>query len=97
MAANGEDPASAASTSFDRPSTPPAIGAKRVHSSVITSKQRAASEGVDPQAVNVALEGLVEGTRSREKTPSGSPSRKRQRIVGDRYAYFGSCGSTISS
>lgn len=81
MAPNGEE---LASISLQRADTPPALGAKRVHSSVIKQKQRAASEGVDPHAVNVALEGLAEGTRSREKTPSGSPSRKRQRVVGDR-------------
>lgn len=81
MADNCKEPGDGA----ERSHTPPLLGTKRVHSAVITGKQRAASEGVNPQAVNNALEGLVEGvTRSRGETPVASPSRKRQRIVGDR-------------
>ncbi len=43
---------------------------------------------VDPNALSRALNDLNEvkeaGARPRQRTPGGSPSRKRQRVYGDR-------------
>jgi cell division cycle 20-like protein 1 (cofactor of APC complex) len=63
--------------------TPPTDTLKRTQE--IREPQRArdpASEPIDPQALSRALHKFE---RSREHTPSGSPSRKRQRIMGDRF------------
>ncbi|KAL9587519.1 MAG: hypothetical protein Q9212_000221 [Teloschistes hypoglaucus] len=46
---------------------------------------RSESEPVDPAALTQALNYVEHGIRNRERTPVGSPSRKRQRIYGDRF------------
>ncbi|KAK5130637.1 substrate-specific activator of APC-dependent proteolysis, partial [Cryomyces antarcticus] len=43
------------------------------------------SEPVDPDQLNKALERFEQAGRQREHTPGSSPSRKRQRIYGDRF------------
>lgn len=46
---------------------------------------KASDDAVDPSALNKALMKEFEGAgRQREVTPGGSPSRKRQRVYGDR-------------
>jgi cell division cycle 20-like protein 1 (cofactor of APC complex) len=45
-----------------------------------------ASEPIDPTALSKALEQFDQAGRVRERTPNASPSRKRQRVYGDRYA-----------
>jgi hypothetical protein len=68
--------------------TPPATVGKRAHTngSGLEAKEMRVSEAVDADALSKALKEFEEGSRSREKTPSGSPSRKRQRVYGDRLA-----------
>ena len=46
--------------------------------------ERAGSEPVDPAALSKALKGMEDAARGRERTPNASPSRKRQRVYGDR-------------
>lgn len=41
-------------------------------------------ESVDPDALTKALKEYEEAGRRRERTPGTSPSRKRQRVYGDR-------------
>lgn len=41
-------------------------------------------DAVDPKRLNTALLKEFEAAGSRDITPSGSPSRKRQRVYGDR-------------
>ena len=56
---------------------------KRSHTRTVReTKSTGATEAVDPFALSKALE---EATGHREGTPSASPSRKRQRIYGDRF------------
>ncbi|GAM41036.1 CDK inhibitor [Talaromyces pinophilus] len=43
------------------------------------------SEAVDPAALASALRDYDEAGRRRERTPGASPSRKRQRVYGDRF------------
>ena len=63
-----------------------AHGAKRAHSNgtMGRSRDRDGSEAVDPDSLSKALQDFKEAGSTREHTPSGSPSRKRQRIYGDR-------------
>ncbi|MCJ1355218.1 MAG: substrate-specific activator of APC-dependent proteolysis [Icmadophila ericetorum] len=62
-------------------STPPASGR---HNYAASRRERQGSEAIDPGALSRALEEARGG--SRERTPGGSPSRKRQRMVyGDRF------------
>lgn len=49
-----------------------------------TKRQDRSSEPVEPQALSKALYDLEHGPRQREHTPGASPSRKRQRVYGDR-------------
>lgn len=42
-------------------------------------------QAVDAQALTRALEDFEDAGRQRDTTPSGSPSRKRQRVYGDRF------------
>jgi cell division cycle 20-like protein 1 (cofactor of APC complex) len=42
------------------------------------------SDAVDPAALANALRDFDEAGRRRERTPGASPSRKRQRVYGDR-------------
>ena len=46
--------------------------------------ERAGSEPVDPTALSKALKNIEDAGRVRERTPGASPSRKRQRVYGDR-------------
>ena len=68
--------------------TPPPTTVKR-HTNDHPSAEptRAGSEHVNATLLSKALENVEEPnghSRSRERTPAGSPSRKRQRIYGDR-------------
>jgi cell division cycle 20-like protein 1 (cofactor of APC complex) len=78
-----------------RTSTPP-LGAaerrksdKRAHEGTGARGERASgtpvADAIDPNALSKALlKEFEEGGRPRETTPGGSPSRKRQRVYGDR-------------
>jgi cell division cycle 20-like protein 1 (cofactor of APC complex) len=48
------------------------------------SQSRPGSEPVDPESLARALKDYDEAGRRRERTPGTSPSRKRQRVYGDR-------------
>jgi len=41
-------------------------------------------EAIDPTALKKALKDFEDAGRQRDVTPGGSPSRKRQRVYGDR-------------
>ena len=71
------------STSIPGTKTPPPASGNRSHANgnMINGHDRAVSEAIDPGALSRALE---EAGRTRERTPGGSPSRKRQRVYGDR-------------
>lgn len=69
-----QDNGAASSTSRKRPKV---TGANGHH--------RADSEPVDALALSQALHNVEHGPPSRERTPVGSPSRKRQRVYGDRF------------
>ena len=58
---------------------------KRSHIIPANGHQRGVSEPVDAAALTQALNGVEGEAQSRERTPVGSPSRKRQRIYGDRF------------
>ena len=45
---------------------------------------RAGSEPIDPAALSKALKDMEDAGKVRERTPGASPSRKRQRVYGDR-------------
>lgn len=66
--------------------TPPLVTGKRSHvnGNLAHGKERAGSEPIDPSALSKALKEFEEAGSTRERTPGGSPSRKRQRIYGDR-------------
>lgn len=49
-------------------------------------RTRPGSEPINPDALARALKGFEDTVRHRERTPGTSPSRKRQRVYGDRYA-----------
>lgn len=51
---------------------------------------RVGSSGVDPEILSRALSRELSADR-RDSTPGASPSRKRQRINGDRYVKLHSC------
>lgn len=66
--------------------TPPAATKRNPASSHITiGAERAGSEPVDPTALSKALKDMEDAGRARERTPGASPSRKRQRVYGDRF------------
>jgi len=44
----------------------------------------AGNDAIDPNALSKALLKEFEDVGRRESTPGGSPSRKRQRVYGDR-------------
>ena len=48
------------------------------------SIERGGSEPVDPSALNKALKDVEDAGWTRDRTPGSSPSRKRQRVYGDR-------------
>ncbi|KAI4260070.1 MAG: hypothetical protein LQ352_000449 [Teloschistes flavicans] len=59
----------------------------RKHSELTATNghHRSESEPIDPAALTQALHHVEHGVRSRERTLLGSPSRKRQRVYGDRF------------
>ncbi|CAF9941147.1 substrate-specific activator of APC-dependent proteolysis [Imshaugia aleurites] len=66
--------------------TPPAAIKRNVTNGHITNgTERAGSEPVDPTALSKALKDMEDAGRVRERTPGASPSRKRQRVYGDRF------------
>ena len=66
--------------------TPTRALSKRIHTNgnVISGADRAGSEPIDPAALSKALKDFEDARRTRDRTPGASPSRKRQRIYGDR-------------
>ena len=68
------------------PSTVASGKRSHVQGSEANVRGREGSEAVDADALNKALKQFEDAGRAREKTPTGSPSRKRQRIYGDRLA-----------
>ncbi|KAL6715689.1 substrate-specific activator of APC-dependent proteolysis [Lecanora helva] len=55
------------------------------HGEGVNGTERAGSEPIDPNALSKALKNMEDAGRTREHTPGASPSRKRQRIYGDRF------------
>ena len=47
--------------------------------------QQSRSTSVDPNALSLALKNFEDVNSHRERTPGPSPSRKRQRVYGDRW------------
>ena len=78
--------ASAIISSTEAPTPPLAHGAKRGHLDAVVGRNHArdGSEALDPDSLSKALQEFKEAGQTREKTPTGSPSRKRQRVYGDR-------------
>lgn len=64
----------------------PAVAAKSnpTNGQIKNGAERAGSEPVDPTALSKALKDMEDAGRMRERTPGASPSRKRQRVYGDR-------------
>ncbi|KAI9657575.1 MAG: substrate-specific activator of APC-dependent proteolysis [Trizodia sp. TS-e1964] len=59
---------------------------KRNHIDGLSSGSRdKALDYIDPDALSKALKEFEQAGRDRERTPGGSPSRKRQRVYGDRF------------
>ncbi|KAI4238410.1 MAG: hypothetical protein LQ349_001129 [Xanthoria aureola] len=65
--------------------TPSTAARKRSHIVPTNGHDRGASEPVDAAALTQALHSVEGDVQSRQRTPMGSPSRKRQRIYGDRF------------
>lgn len=65
-----------------RSKTPPTVIGKRSHREVGNGSQRVGSEPVSATALNKALQQIEDAGRPRSITPSGSPSRKRQKVQG---------------
>ncbi|KAL3463096.1 WD40-repeat-containing domain protein [Aspergillus heterothallicus] len=69
--------------------TPPSMPAKTTlffpNSMAGRQSNRIPSEPIDPNALTRALKEYEDAGRSRERTPGTSPSRKRQRVYGDRF------------
>jgi cell division cycle 20-like protein 1, cofactor of APC complex len=68
--------------------TPPTVTNKRHQDAIAQAPRDSSSEPVDAHALSKALDRLDQTGRQREHTPGGSPSRKRQRVYGDRYVKF---------
>ena len=70
----------------DTTSPPFMVNSKRDHShgDNLSTREREGSEAVDANLLSERLKEFKEGARSREITPSGSPSRKRPRLYADR-------------
>lgn len=66
--------------------TPTTVTGKRdqLHAQVVNGLERAGSEPLDPNALSKRLKEMEDAGQVRERTPGASPSRKRQRIYGDR-------------
>lgn len=75
-----------------RSATPPPLGEKRrpERKAVVENSTRRVSGGavadaIDPNVLSKALlREFEDAGRTRDVTPGGSPSRKRQRVYGDR-------------
>jgi cell division cycle 20-like protein 1, cofactor of APC complex len=65
--------------------TPPTISAKRfaLPEEGVSAMQRA-TEAMEADALNRRLREIENAGRQRDRTPGRSPSRKRQRVYGDR-------------
>ncbi|KAI9877888.1 MAG: substrate-specific activator of APC-dependent proteolysis [Pleopsidium flavum] len=70
-----------------RSKTPPPATGKRSHDAnrYPNGHIRAASEAIDPDMLSRALKDFEDAGRQRERTPGGSPSRKRPKVYGDRF------------
>ena len=69
-----------------RSKTPPlAITKRNAVNGQMAGHERAASESLDPVVLSRALKEFEDGGRQRERTPGGSPSRKKQKVYGDRF------------
>jgi cell division cycle 20-like protein 1, cofactor of APC complex len=64
--------------------TPPTATHKRHQNGFEQTGHDRGSEPVDATALSRALEQFEQAGRQRERTPGASPSRKRQRVYGDR-------------
>lgn len=67
--------------------TPPTATSLRGHLNgrAMSGAHRAGSEPIDARALSKALKDFEDGPGPREGTPGASPSRKRQRVYGDRF------------
>ncbi|KAI9817821.1 MAG: substrate-specific activator of APC-dependent proteolysis [Pycnora praestabilis] len=66
--------------------TPPAaIGKPSNINGHATNAQSTGSAAIDADQLSKALMDFEEAGKQRERTPGGSPSRKRQRVYGDRF------------
>ncbi|KAF7594485.1 substrate-specific activator of APC-dependent proteolysis [Aspergillus hancockii] len=69
--------------------TPPSMPSKKTlfypESQGTRQKNRNGSEPIDPDALAKALKEYEDAGRPNERTPGTSPSRKRQRVYGDRF------------
>ncbi len=80
-----------------RSTTPPLVGEKRKSDRKAAAENGAlrgrasgtpAADAIDPNALSKALlKEFEDAGRPRDVTPGGSPSRKRQRVYGDRYVH----------
>ena len=65
--------------------TPPTISSKRLLDKPDTmSAVQRATEAMEADALNRRLKEIENAGRQRDRTPGRSPSRKRQRVYGDR-------------
>lgn len=62
--------------------TPPTASGRR---SKIIGTERAGSEPINASALSKALKEFEDSGSARQRTPGASPSRKRQRVYGDRF------------
>lgn len=60
----------------------------QVNGQATNGADRAGSEPIDPAALSKALKDMEDAGRVRERTPGASPSRKRQRVYGDRSVHY---------
>lgn len=63
---------------------PPPTKRTSTNGHITNGAGRAGSEPVDPTALSKALKDMEDVGRVRQRTPGASPSRKRQRVYGDR-------------
>lgn len=80
-----DDPTATDAISPRENDTPSTAARKRSHIVPTSGHDRGASEPVDAAALTQALHSVEGDVQSRQRTPMGSPSRKRQRIYGDRF------------
>lgn len=62
--------------------TPPTVNGRR---GKMNGTERAGSEPINASALTKALKEFEDSGSARERTPGASPSRKRQRVYGDRF------------